>query len=80
MRSYFPAEPARRALRRLATDRDLTVCALAENLGVDRSTIQRLFTRERLRWDAADHIAVALGCHPCQLWPEWLDDVEEVTP
>jgi lambda repressor-like predicted transcriptional regulator len=76
VRTYFPAEPARRALRRLAAETDSTVCALADNLGVDRSTIQRLFSRDRLRWDAADHIAVALGCHPCQVWPEWFDGLE----
>ncbi|HVF19505.1 MAG TPA: helix-turn-helix transcriptional regulator [Mycobacteriales bacterium] len=73
MTSYFPAKPARRALRRLATDRDLSICALAENIGVDPCTIHRLFTRDRIRWDAADHIAVALGYHPYQLWPEWFD-------
>ena len=73
MRSYFPAEPARRALRRLAASRDDSICAIAENIGVDRDTLHRLFTRDRLRWDAADRIAVALGYHPCQLWPEWFD-------
>ena len=77
MNSYFPAEPARRALRRLATDRDLSIRALAANIGVDPCTIHRLFTRDRIRWDAADHIAVALGYHPCQLWPEWFNDIEE---
>jgi lambda repressor-like predicted transcriptional regulator len=73
MTSYFAAEPARRMLRRLAAESDSSICALADNMKVDRSTIQRLFTRDRLRWDAADHIAVALGCHPCQVWPEWFD-------
>jgi lambda repressor-like predicted transcriptional regulator len=73
MRTYFPAEPARRALRLLAADRDLSICALADNIGVDPCTVHRLFTRDRIRWDAADHIAVALGYHPCQLWPEWFD-------
>ncbi len=73
MRTYFPAEPARRALRRLAKDRDLSICALADNVGVDRDALHRLFTRDRLRCDAADRIAVALGYHPCQLWPEWFD-------
>jgi lambda repressor-like predicted transcriptional regulator len=80
MKTYFPAEPARRALRQLAAETDDSVCTIAENIGVDRSTVLRLFTRDRLRWDAADHIAVALGYHPCQLWPEWFDDIEEVTP
>lgn len=71
MLSYFPAEPARRALRRLAADRDKTIIDIAAAAGIDRATLQRLFTRDRLRFDAADNIAVALGCHPCQLWPEW---------
>jgi lambda repressor-like predicted transcriptional regulator len=73
--SYFLAEPARRALRRLATDTDTddSICAIAENIGISRCTLHRLFTRDRIRWDAADHIAVALGYHPCQLWPEWFD-------
>ncbi len=73
MTSYFPAEPARRALRRLTAETESSVSVLADNIRVDRSTIQRLFTRDRLRWDAADHVAVALGCHPCQIWPEWFD-------
>lgn len=76
MISYFAAEPARRALRRLAADTDSTTCALAGRLGVDRSTIQRLFTRDRIRWDAADHIAIGLGYHPSQIWPEWFDNTE----
>lgn len=42
-------------------------------IGLHRSTIQRLFKRERLRWDAADNVAVALGRHPCELWPTWFD-------
>ena len=71
MLSYFPAEPARRALCRLSADRDISVVDIALAAGIDRCTLQRLFTRDRLRYDAADNIAVALGYHPCQLWPEW---------
>lgn len=78
MTSFFAAEPARRALRRLAAETDDSICALAENAGVDRDTLHRLFTRDRLRWDAADRLAVSLGFHPCQLWPEWFD-LPEVT-
>jgi lambda repressor-like predicted transcriptional regulator len=76
MTSYFPAEPARRALRRLAADRDNTIVDIAISAGIDRCTLQRLFTRDRLRYDAADNIAVALGSHPCQLWPEWFPPIE----
>ncbi|HEX8001572.1 MAG TPA: hypothetical protein VF519_02640 [Mycobacteriales bacterium] len=78
MNTYFPAEPVRRALRRLAAETDDSVCAIAVNVGVDRDTLHRLFTRDRLRWDAADRIAVALGYHPCQLWADWFD-LPEVT-
>jgi lambda repressor-like predicted transcriptional regulator len=77
MTSYFPAGPARRALRRLATDRDSTIVDIALAAGIDRCTLQRLFTRDRLRYDAADNIAVALGYHPCQLWPEWFPTTEK---
>jgi lambda repressor-like predicted transcriptional regulator len=44
---------------------------IALRTGLDRSTVRRQFTRDRLRADAADHIAVALGLHPSQLWPDW---------
>jgi lambda repressor-like predicted transcriptional regulator len=80
MTTWFPAEPARRALRRLAAARDDSICAIAANIGVDPCTLHRLFTRDRIRWDAADRIAVALGYHPCQLWPEWFDLDDEETP
>jgi lambda repressor-like predicted transcriptional regulator len=79
MTTWFPAEPARRALRRLAAETDDSICAIAEHIGINRCTLHRLFTRDRIRWDAADHIAVALGYHPCQLWPEWFDDIEETS-
>ena len=76
MLTYFPAEPARRALRRLAADRDISIVDIALAAGIDRCTLQRLFTRDRLRYDAADNIAVALGHHPCELWPEWFATTE----
>jgi hypothetical protein len=68
---WFPAEPARRALYRLARDRRIPLTHLACLVGLDRRTIQRLARRDRLRVDAADRIAVALGRHPCELWPTW---------
>jgi hypothetical protein len=68
---WFPAEPARRALYRLARDRRVPLTHLARLVALDRRTIQRLARRDRLRVDAADRIAVALGRHPCELWPTW---------
>lgn len=47
---------------------------LAEVLRVDRSTLYRVLSRDRLRSDTADRIAVALGRHPFELWPEWFRD------
>lgn len=71
---YFPAEPVHRALRRLIQG-DVDLTALAEVLRIDRSTLYRLLSRDRLRYDAADRIATALGRHPWELWPEWFPEV-----
>ena len=43
-------------------------------LQVDRSTLHRLLNRDQLRSDAADRIAVTLGRHPSELWPDWFAD------
>lgn len=70
---YLPSQPAHAALRRLL-DGDADLSALADVLRLDRSTLHRLLHRDRLRYDAADRIAVALGRHPHELWPEWFTD------
>lgn len=57
MTSYFPVEPARRALRRLAADTDDSIGAIADRIGVDRCTVHRHFTRDHIREEAADHTA-----------------------
>ena len=72
--SFFPAAPARRLLARVVTDCDGNLTAASVVLQVDRSTLHRLLRRDRLRWDAADRIAVTLGRHPSELWPEWFAD------
>ena len=46
---------------------------LAEVLRLDRGTLYRLMRKTKLRYDAADAIAVALGRHPVELWPDWHD-------
>lgn len=70
---YLPSQPAQAALRRLL-EGDADLVALADVLRLDRSTLHRLMGRDRLRYDAADRIAVALGRHPYELWPEWFTD------
>ena len=67
----FPAQPARDAVTAMALTHQVTVAQLALSLGIHRSTLQRLYTRSHLRYDAADHIAVTLGRHPSELWPDW---------
>ena len=72
--SYFPAGPARRLVARVVADCDGNLTAASATLHVDRSTLHRLLSRDRLRSDAADRIAVTLGRHPSELWPEWFAD------
>jgi lambda repressor-like predicted transcriptional regulator len=72
--SYFPAAPAQRLVARAVADCDGNLAAASLVLGVDRSTLHRLLWRDRLRSDAADRIAVTLGRHPSELWPEWFAD------
>ena len=71
---FFPAAPARRLLARVVADHDGNLTAAALALRVDRSTLHRLLSRDRLRSDSADRIAVTLGRHPSELWPEWFAD------
>jgi len=69
---WYPAEPAIRALEQRCKSSPLR--ALAGDIKIDRRTLERLRHRRRLRLDCADRIAVALGRHPSELWPEWFCD------
>jgi lambda repressor-like predicted transcriptional regulator len=69
----FPAAAARRALERRAVHDGVSVRELGETLSVSRSTLQRLYDRDWLRYDAADLIATVLGQHPSELWDDWFD-------
>ena len=68
---FFPAAPARRLVARVVADCDGNLTAASAALRVDRGTLHRLVNRDRLRSDAEDRIAVTLGRHPSELWPEW---------
>ena len=74
---FFDAEPAQRLLARAADVHDGDLSALAAVLRLDRSTLYRVLRRSRLRYDAADHIAVRLGRHPSELWPDWFSPADE---
>lgn len=71
MAATFDAGPVRDLLALRASEAGVGVNQLADVLRVSRRTLQRVMTRDRLRWDSADHLAVALGHHPSELWPSW---------
>ena len=52
-RTYFSCRPAQTALQRLRED-DVDLTFLAEVLRLDRSTLYRVLSRDRLRYDTAD--------------------------
>ncbi len=69
--AQFPAEPARRVINAFASGRRITLAEAAGQLHLDAALVQAVFHRRWIPWEAADAIAVALGHHPCDLWPEW---------
>jgi lambda repressor-like predicted transcriptional regulator len=69
--THFDGEPARVRLLARATTNNSTLTDLVDSLRLPRRTLTRLLTGQTLRWDSADRIAIALGHHPCEIWPEW---------
>ena len=66
---WLPAEPLIAVLDAHCRARSLR--AVVRSSGIDRRTFERVRHRRRIRSDSADRIAVALGCHPSEIWPEW---------
>lgn len=73
MADYFDAEPARGLLLARARQAEVSLCELAARIGLPKRTLHRVLSAMRLRWDIADRVAIALGHHPCEVWPEWFD-------
>lgn len=69
--THFDAAPARARLETAARSRGLPLTHLAIELRIPRRTLYRVLAGERIRWTTADHIAIALGHHPAELWPHW---------
>jgi lambda repressor-like predicted transcriptional regulator len=69
--ALLPAEPARQAVTAYAADCRLRVDEVADVLNLDARVLRSLLERRWVGWETADEIAVALGCHPYELWPEW---------
>lgn len=77
MSCYFDAEPARALLLVRARQAHISLCELALAIGLPKRTLQRVLGSARLRWDIADRTAVALGYHPCEVWPTWFDYTDD---
>lgn len=71
MRPASPRLPLEPLVRRYGS-----IQALAEALNRDRAQVQKW--RERgVTILAADDIAVALGLHPVEVWPEWYEVTDQ---
>lgn len=67
MRPPEPRVPLEPLVRRYGT-----VSTLARALGKDRMQVSR-WRRDGVPVVSADHIAVALGMHPVEVWPDWYE-------
>lgn len=67
----FPIEPVLRLLRARADRDGLSLTELVAVLPLPARTVFGWLARGSLRWDSADRMAVALGQHPAQIWPDW---------
>lgn len=68
-----PPQPLREYISAEQVEHD----ALAERLGIERSTLrQMLYRRDRLSVDQAQRVCVVLGVAPSTLWADWNDLVE----
>jgi hypothetical protein len=68
---WYDAAPLIVELRRCAQRREQSIVDLAQELRIDRRTLQRVLAKRSVRSDTADRIAIGLGRHPGELWPEW---------
>lgn len=68
----LPAEPLKQAILRKKQMLDLSWEELGRRLGVTERTLQRVMSDEWIGVYAADHMALRLGLHASNLWPnEW---------
>jgi len=68
---WYDAAPLVCELRCHASRRSQSISDLADELRIDRRTLQRVLAKRSVRSDTADRISIALGRHPGELWPEW---------
>jgi lambda repressor-like predicted transcriptional regulator len=47
-----------------------SVSALARATGIERTQLAR-WRSNGVPLDSADRVAIAAGCHPAEVWPDW---------
>ena len=52
---------------------------IADRLGVGHSRIEEYLNGKPVRWFFADKVAVKLGRHPAEIWPEWTEILADGT-
>lgn len=50
--------------------------SLADRAGVSVHAVD-MWQTDGIKWLTADRLAVNLGYHPCEFWPDWFDDVTD---
>ena len=65
--------PTREAIAVWAEAHRLGFEDLAGVLRLQTHALRLLLERRWLTWETANEIAVALGCHPYEIWPGWFD-------
>jgi lambda repressor-like predicted transcriptional regulator len=69
--THFTTAPIHALLEVQARERHESMQDAARRTGLPERTLFRVLAADFLDWRVADRVAVALGHHPCQLWPEW---------
>ena len=74
----YPATPLlETAARILGGEEAPTYTDIAAIIGVADRTISRWAAGQDIPEAAADRAAIALGTHPCLIWPEWWANAPE---
>jgi len=71
----LPAGPAHRAIAERAERQRISDEQTSRGLGLDPDLVRSVAHRRWLPWELADEVAVALGRHPSELWPEWFQGI-----
>lgn len=78
MAKHFSAAPARCQILARAQATEVPLAELAAAIQLPKRTLHRVLSARYLRWDVADRVAIALGHHPYEFWPDWFDETHTI--